>query len=142
MPRTSSATIFLALALPACAGGPRSDPDLESMSTDDLVAETSCAAARSPDYLRYDANYRPRILALLQKRLAWSSEEHAKILAGKIWVGATEVHVRCSWGSPRHASSHVTAAGTAKYWTYGDLLSRHTTVSFVNGKCTGWSTSS
>lgn len=128
----------LVLALAACAGGPKTTEELSALSTEQLVEECTSPAARSPDYLRFDPEYRTRVLLELSRRLGWTDVEHRKVSERLVWIGATEQQVLCSWGYPRTASKHVSGDGVVKYWRYGDILRVSTMVAFRDGRVTDW----
>lgn len=128
----------LYLGLAACAGGPRAADELASLSVAELVAEAVSPVARSEFYVRYDEKYRPLLVKELAARLQWTAQEHEQVLAGQGWVGATPEQIEVAWGRPTDVAKSGSGAEAGERWRYGDADGEHTLVTFVAGRCTGW----
>lgn len=108
------------------------------MTAEQLVEEALSPTARAENYVRYDANYRPLVVAALAKRLAWSDEDRDRVLAGHSWRGATTVQVEVASGRPARKLPKTAEAAAVEQWIYGDPDGEHTLVTFTDGRCSGW----
>lgn len=137
-PRLRRKVLGLCLGLAACAGGPRAADELAGLSIEELVAEAVSPAANAEFYVRYDKDYRPLLVKELAARLQWTAEEQEQVLAGKGWVGATPEQITVAWGQPAKVAKGGGAAEAGEQWFFGDPESGQTIVTFVGGRCTGW----
>ncbi len=133
----------VAALLPSCVGGALPDSQLEQSTDEELLNEATSATATYSGYLRYDKDYRPRVIAQLARKRNWTPEDTARVLAGNLWVGADQWQVIATRGGrPRHRTQSTFENGVViEYWHYGTPGYGTLMVTFRDGLCTGWSSS-